>query len=874
MIFLKLLFNTILLYNILICMSTTAFFLKENSKNDTDFTNTYRLPKHIIPYHYNIQMLWPDDQPEITNFLGECRVYIKINHPIRRISLHAQKPQINITSAFLKKNANMIEKEIQYIPQNETKYNDKSHILNFYFAEEIPNGDYTFVMMFISFLNNDNESIFKLSSLNSTGSDIWLYATHFQTIGARQIFPCWDEPELKATFNISIRYRKEYIILWNMNYETETDFNNITMQWMHINIPFKISTYHVAFCLLKDKWFTFTISLQYNLDGASINSSKRIVWSRDSSQISFAQNVIGQISRSFKNDFENWEKISITQHVFMPGLRHNAIEKLGLVLYRETDVIYDEELDSLAHKIEVACLIARQVAYQWFGITVSPSWWSYHWLNQGIATLLGINALQKNFAEFRTSDLFVVQTQQESLRVDRFSTIITPLTAKNNKKPFEINSLFSFSYYTKAPSILRMLRYVLTDKIFKEGIEKFYKEHMFRSATFDDFCNDMQIVYEERKQSHMESFIIKDMMTAWISYIHYPSLNVETDKDCKTDKNTPPFLKIQLENHYIQLSHEWWIPITITKQTELNFTISANQHNIEWMKVSFSNYKPYFLNFSVKENEWYIINIQQMGYYRVNYKPKNWKNIGDIEFIEYPNIHVLNRAQIIDDAYHFAMVDELNFSIFLELTEYLSRETDYVAWYPMFKILEDMSRIFPFPDKIFIFKNKILNSLNRLLQNIDYDKKPNEKFDDLSDCLRQEASKWACILGAPNCMKTAETKLHQHLINPEINKLLPWWKHWTFCNGLMIANDSVWYKVWIIHQNNPTSITSKFLACSDNSAIIIKYIEMLFIDFITKMRDNFLNDILYIIVKHANNNRTLNNILKNLEKIPREYIPK
>ncbi|GAB1860181.1 Aminopeptidase N [Camponotus japonicus] len=874
MIFLKLLLNTILLYNILIFMGTIASFPEENSKNDANFTHTYRLPNHTIPYHYNIQILWPDDQPEITNFLGECCVYIEINHPTRRISLHAQKPQINITSAFLKKNANNIEQEIQYIPQNETKYNDKSHILNFYFAEKIPSGYYFFVMKFISFLNDDNKSIFKISSLNSTGNDMWLYATHFQTIGARQIFPCWDEPELKATFNISIRHHKKYIVLWNMNYETETDFND-TMRWMRINIPFKISTYHVAFCLLKAQWFTFTISFQYNLDGAPINSSKNIVWNRYSSQISFAQEVIEQTSKSFINEFENWEKISITQHVFMPGLRHNAIEKLGLVLYREAAVIYDEELDSLAHKIEVACLIARQVAYQWFGITVSPSWWSYHWLNQGIATLLGIDALHKNFADFRTSDLFVVQTQQESLRLDRASTssfIMKPLIFSKNRKPFEINSLFSFSYYIKAPSILRMLRYVLTDKIFKEGIEKFYKMHMFRSATFDDFCNDMQIVYEERKQSHTKSFIIKDMMTAWTRHKHYPALHVETAKD------TPPFLIIEIQNcEGIQLSYEWWIPITITKQTELNFTLSVNQHNIEWMKVSLKNhYRPYFLNFSIKEDEWYIINIQQMGCYRVNYELKNWKNIARyLNSAEYTNIHVLNRAQIIDDAYHFVMEGTLEFSIFLKLMEYLSRETDYIAWYPMFKALEDISRIFPFPDETFnIFKKKILNSLNRLLQNIDYDKKPNEKFDDLIDCLRQEASKWACILGAPNCTKTAETKLHQHLINPETNKLLPWWRHWTFCNGLMIADNSIWYKVWIIHLNNPNSITSKFLACSNNYTIIIDYTDILFNNLNKEMRHNFLIDILPIIVKHASNNGTLNNILKNLKKIPRGYIPK
>ncbi|EFN61224.1 Aminopeptidase N, partial [Camponotus floridanus] len=69
------------------------------------------------------------------------------------------------------------------------------------------------------------------------------------------------------------------------------------------------------------------------------------------------------------------------------------------------------------------------------------------------------------------------------------------------------------------------------------------------------------------------------------------------------------------------------------------------------------------------------------GYYRVNYEFKNWQNIARyLKSTKYTNIHVLNRAQIIDDAYYFVKEGTLNFSIFLELTEYLSRETDYIAW--------------------------------------------------------------------------------------------------------------------------------------------------------------------------------------------------
>jgi len=90
----------------------------------------------------------------------------------------------------------------------------------------------------------------------------------------------------------------------------------------------------------------------------------------------------------------------------------------------------------------------------------------------------------------------------------------------------------------------------------------------------------------------------------------------------------------------------------------------------------------------------------ETGYYRVNYDSENWHKI--IYYLnsksgEYKNINVINRAKIIDDAFHLTMAHQLNVSIFWELIKYLSQETNYVAWYPMIKALEYMSTIFPFP---------------------------------------------------------------------------------------------------------------------------------------------------------------------------------
>jgi len=86
------------------------------------------------------------------------------------------------------------------------------------------------------------------------------------------------------------------------------------------------------------------------------------------------------------------------------------------------------------------------------------------------------------------------------------------------------------------------------------------------------------------------------------------------------------------------------------------------------------------------------------GYYRVNYDNSNWRKIANyLNSDNYTKIHVLNRAQIIDDSYHFMKTNQLDIEIFLELANYLSRETDFVALYPMFNLLDYMEDFYKIP---------------------------------------------------------------------------------------------------------------------------------------------------------------------------------
>ncbi|XP_025271109.1 aminopeptidase N-like [Camponotus floridanus] len=286
-----------------------------------------------------------------------------------------------------------------------------------------------------------------------------------------------------------------------------------------------------------------------------------------------------------------------------------------------------------------------------------------------------------------------------------------------------------------------------------------------------------------------------------------------------------------------------------------------------------------------------VYNSKESGYYRVNYDIENWRRITNyLNSKNYNKIHVLNRAQIIDDAFHLMITNQLNSTVFWNITEYLSQETDYVAWYPMFKALEYLSNIFLFQEKIYIeIKVKVLILLNKLLDSLKYNELDSNEHD-LTKSLRMEAAKWACNLDGRICIETAQHKLNRYLEDPENNTILPWWEEWTYCQGLKILyysldiedsptnKESPWWRVYHLGKEKFKSKLLKFLSCPEDSKFIKPYLNLIKNDSTTSiifLKDfsdkDYINYFLFTIAKHARNPVVLDFILKELENIrPRQ----
>ncbi|EFN67083.1 Aminopeptidase N [Camponotus floridanus] len=178
---------------------------------------------------------------------------------------------------------------------------------------------------------------------------------------------------------------------------------------------------------------------------------------------------------------------------------------------------------------------------------------------------------------------------------------------------------------------------------------------------------------------------LEDKIINWTQLNHYPVINI------KRTYNTN-WLNVSIEN-----STNMWIFVNITTQSHSNL-------NKTLPKVWLLPHKPYQLQTIdfIDKNDWVLANIQS-GCYRVNYDAENWSRLSKyLNFNAFDNIHVLDRAKIIDDTFHFLMTGRLNSTVFLDISHYLCRDADYIAWYPMFKNLEYMSNFFVFPESALI----------------------------------------------------------------------------------------------------------------------------------------------------------------------------
>lgn len=257
----------------------------------------------------------------------------------------------------------------------------------------------------------------------------------------------------------------------------------------------------------------------------------------------------------------------------------------------------------------------------------------------------------------------------------------------------------------------------------------------------------LDTVYEAQHGTETDSFT--EILGSWADRKGYPLVTVIHDKQHDLlNINQKQFWSDPLQP---KQDGSWWIPLNIaTKDNPTFYVTSANE------KLSLRGEASKAVSVGDIEGfnpeNWYILNVQQTGYYRVNYDEANWNRIIHQLHDDASVVHALSRAALIDDVFVLSKTGDVNYEIALELSQYLRAERDYVPWASALSHFDDLDRM--------IHATEISGNLMKFIAEIIHDvyvslgTTENNGEDMLAKYARSLVLSWACRVGIEDCLNS------------------------------------------------------------------------------------------------------------------------
>nr|WP_245632159.1 M1 family metallopeptidase [Edaphobacter aggregans] len=432
-----------------------------------------RLPGGVHPEHYSL-VLTPD--LKAATFAGEETIDLVLGRPTTAITLNAAEIK------FLSVKAGAQTAQVSLDEEKEQA--------TFTFAQSLPAGNVTLSVSYTGILN-DKLRGFYLSKTKARNYAV----TQFEPTDARRAYPSFDEPALKATYDIALVIDAGDNAIANTQVVSDTPGPVAGKHTVKFATTPKMSTYLVAFLVGDFKCTTG------KADGVPIRACS----TPDKVEMTkFALESAEYILPYYDKYFGIKYPMPKLDMVALPDFEAGAMENFGCITYRETDLLVDEKTGAIPAKKRVAIVVAHEMAHQWFGDMVTMQWWDNLWLNEGFATWMESKPVAKwkpewNFPQDDARDL------DETLNLDSQKTTRT-IRAKA-ETPGEINEMFDGIAYGKAGAVLGMVEHYLGEEVFRQGVHNYLAAHLYANATAEDFWNAQTANSHQPVDKIMQSFV-------------------------------------------------------------------------------------------------------------------------------------------------------------------------------------------------------------------------------------------------------------------------------------------------------------------------------------------------------------------------------
>ena len=507
-------------------------------------------------------------EPDLKKFTfdGTESISIVCKKSVNTITMHCA--ELKIKSCQVKSAGKIIK--------STPKTNEKKEELQIKLGEKIK-GKATVSLEFQGILN-DRLLGFYRSQYKQRNKTKYLATTQFEAADARRAFPCWDEPEAKATFEISIIADNKFSAISNMPIKSKKKIGGKT-NYKFGKTPI-VSTYLIYLGVGEFEYLTGRVGkVQIRVVTTKGNTSKG----------KFSLELGKKLLTSYEKYFGIKYPLPKLDLIAVPDFAAGAMENWGAITFRETILLYDPKTSSTRTKQFIAEVISHEIAHQWFGNLVTMKWWNDLWLNESFATFMATKFVDKFYPEWDLWNQFVEDAMNVAMGLDSLKTTHS-IDVKVNS-PAEIREIFDAISYDKGGCVLRMLEHYVGEPNFRKGLKKYLSDFKYKNAKGEDLWNAIG------KASRMP---VTSMINTWLKQPGFPLVEINQDG------NT---LKLKQKRYLLESDKKfsrglWSIPLSLGLENE----ISKKLFSKKTMSIKLP-----------KNTIGFVANYGRKGFYRVKY---------------------------------------------------------------------------------------------------------------------------------------------------------------------------------------------------------------------------------------------------------------
>ncbi|KAH6695165.1 peptidase family M1 [Plectosphaerella plurivora] len=607
------------------------------------------LPDSVKPSHYSLYL----NNLDFKNwtYQGTVSIDVQITKPVKDIVINTVFLKLAKASVSVTQSKTTVPFETSNISQDEKQQRSTIH-----FDQEIPPSEKaTLTIEFEGILNNDMAGFYRSKYTPAvTPSDAvprddeWHYmlSTQFEACDARRAFPCFDEPNLKATFDVHIEVPDGLVALSNMPVSA-TEKTRDGFQKISFETSPKMSTYLLAWAIGDFEYVEAFTDRKYNGKQLPVRVyTTRGLKEQGRYALWHAPKIIDFFSDIFGIEYPLPKADLLAVHEFTAG----AMENWGLVTYRTTAVLYDEKTSEPRYRNRVAYVVAHELAHQWFGNLVTMDWWDELWLNEGFATWVGWHATDYLHPEWQVWSQFVNEGMEMAFKLDSIRAshaIHVPV-----KDALDVNQIFDHISYLKGCSAIRMLANHLGVETFLKGVSNYLKKHEYGNAKTEALWSAL---------SEASGADVNKLMGPWISKIGHPVLTV-TEKPGQLEVKQSRFLStgdVKPEDD----ETIWWLPLELEGKKG---TAGITSVGLERKEDTISDV----------DLDFYKLNSGASGFYRVNYPPERLLKLGQ----QLDRLTTEDKIAVIGSAADLAFSGNGSTAALFSFLQGFGKEDNYLVW--------------------------------------------------------------------------------------------------------------------------------------------------------------------------------------------------